>query len=254
MPIEGAVVDVDGTVLRGDEVIEGAREGLGALRDAGVRVVFTSNNPTLTSDGLLRRLADAGIDAEHAVTSASLTARYVSEKYPGATTHVLGEEAVVEALRGEGVEVVEAEDVEVAVVSIDRSLTYDKIRRFADIARETTAYVSTDPDSVIPTDDGRIPGTGTVEAAVSRAAGREPVTVGKPSPLAAEKSLELLGTSPEETLFLGDRLDTDVALGESVDGATAAVLTGVTDEVDITETGHSPDHVLPSLSKLKDLL
>jgi len=252
--MKGAVVDVDGTVLRGDEVIEGARGGLDTLRDAGVRVVFVSNNPTVTSEGLVRRLRKAGIEVERAVTSASLTARYVRDEYPGATAHVLGEEPLVEALRDEGIEVVDGDDGDVAVVSIDRSLTYGKIRDCADAARGATGYVCTDPDAVIPTADGNVPGTGTVEAAVSRAAGREPVNVGKPSRLAAEESLELLGTTAEDTLFVGDRLDTDIALGESVDAMTAVVLTGVTGDDELSASPHTPDHVLQSLAEIEDLL
>ncbi|MDZ7687272.1 MAG: HAD-IIA family hydrolase [Halobacteriales archaeon] len=254
--MKGAVVDVDGTVLRGETLIEGAREGIAALRDARVRIVFFSNNPTTTSDDLKRRLRDAGIKMEDAtpLTSATLTARYVAENC-ASPAHVTGEEAVVEALSNVGVTVTDKPtEARTAVVSVDRRLRYDDIRDGYVAARAADDYVCTDPDAVVPATDGDIPGSGAVEAAVSRAAGRQPVVVGKPSEFAAEAVLDALGTSPDETLFVGDRLDTDIALGESVGATTAVVLTGITDENDLSASEHRPDYVLDTFADVRDLL
>jgi 4-nitrophenyl phosphatase len=253
--MKGAVVDVDGTVLRGERLLDGTLDGLDALGEAGVRIVFFSNNPTTTSEDLARRLEKAGVDVEDAtpLTSASLTARYVDENC-ASPVHVTGEKGVVEALRSHGIRVTETpEEARTSVVSVDRRLRYDDIRAGYVATITADDYVCTDPDSVVPTGDGDIPGSGAVEAAVSRAAGREPVVVGKPSGYAAEAVLDALGTSPEETLFVGDRLDTDVALGESVGAKTAVVLTGVTDENDINASEHRPDHVLDTFAGVTDL-
>ena len=254
--MKGAVVDVDGTVLRGEKPIDGALEGLEALRESGVRLAFFSNNPTITSEGLTRRLERAGIDTEGAtvLTSASLTARYVGDNHPDARVHVVGEKDLVEAL-AERVEVVdEPADATVSVVSVDRHLSYDDIRAGMFAARSADAFLSTDPDAAVPTDEGDIPGTGSVTSAVETAAGREATTVGKPSEVAAETVLDALGTSPDETVFVGDRLDTDIALGESVGATTAVVLTGVTDEDDVGTSEHRPDHVLEGFAGVRDLL
>lgn len=256
LPMKGAVVDVDGTVLRGESVVEGAREGLDALRDAGVRTVFVSNNPTVTSQGLVRRLGRTGVETDggSAVTSATLTARYVDANC-APPVHVTGESAVVEALRDRGVAVTRNPDeAETAIVSVDRSLDYDDIRDAFEAARTAEEYVCTDPDSVVPTGDGEIPGSGAVEAAVSRAVGREPFVVGKPSGYAARAVLGTVGTSPDETVFVGDRLDTDIALGENVGAVTALVRTGVTEDADLRSSSHTPDHVLGKLSEIGDLL
>jgi len=255
-PMKGAVVDVDGTVLRGETPIGGALEGIGALREAGVRLAFFSNNPTITSEGLARRLERAGVETEGAtvLTSASLTARHVGDNYPDARVHVVGEKDLVEAL-AERVKVVdEPADATVAVVSVDRHLSYDDIRSGMFAARTADAFFSTDPDAVVPTDEGDIPGTGSVTSAVETAAGRVATTVGKPSEIAAQTVLDALGTRPEETVFVGDRLDTDIALGENVGATTAVVLTGVTDEDDVRASEHRPDHVLDTFAGVADLL
>lgn len=254
--MKGAVVDVDGTVLRGEKPLEGALEGLDALRNSGVRAVFFSNNPTMTSDDLARRLEDAGIEVGDAtpLTSASLTAEYVTENC-ASPAHVTGEGAVVEALEDRGVKVTGTpQEARTSVVSVDRRLRYDDIRAGYVAALAADDYVCTDPDAVVPTGEGDIPGSGAVEAAVSRAAGRQPVVVGKPSEFAAEAVLDALGTPPDETVFVGDRLDTDIALGESVGAKTAVVLTGVTGEADLSASEHRPDHVLPTLAGVRDLL
>jgi 4-nitrophenyl phosphatase len=254
--MKGALVDVDGTVLRGESLLEGAREGVAALREAGVRTVFVSNNPTLTSDDLDRRLRRAGIETDGAstLTSATLTARYVDENC-AAPVHVTGEEAVVDALRDRGVTVTdEPDEARTAVVSVDRRLRYEDVRAGYEAACSADDYVCTDPDAVVPTGDGDIPGSGAVEAAVSRAAGREPFVVGKPSEYAGRAVLEALGARPDETVFVGDRLDTDVALGETVGATTALVRTGVTDDADLSSSPHTPDHVLDTLAGIADLL
>ena len=253
--MKGAVVDVDGTVLRGESVLEGAREGLEALREGGVRVCFVSNNPTITSKNLAVRLRNLGIEAGdgETLTSATLTARYVEENC-AAPVHVTGEKAVVDALCEQGIDVTETPaEARTSVVSIDRRLSYGDIRAGYEATRAAEDYVCTDPDSVVPTGDGDIPGSGAVEAAVSRSAGREPFVVGKPSEYSGRAVLDALGTSPGETVFVGDRLDTDIALGESVGATTAFVNTGVSDG-DAESSPHTPDHVLESLAGIADLL
>jgi 4-nitrophenyl phosphatase len=254
--MEGAVLDVDGTVLRGDRMLEGALKGTDTLRDGGVRLVFFSNNPTVTSDGLAGRLRDAGVEVGDAVplTSATLTAVHVEENC-APPVHVTGEGAVAEALRSHGVDVTNSpSDARTAVVSVDRDLRYADLREAVDAATGADDYVCTDPDAVVPTGDGDIPGTGAVEAAVSRAAGREPLVVGKPSETAARAALDALGTSPEDTVFVGDRLDTDIALGERVGSRTALVRTGVTSDADLSSSEHRPDAVLDTLADVSDLL
>jgi 4-nitrophenyl phosphatase len=255
-PMKGAVVDVDGTVLRGETILDGALDGIAALREAGVRLVFFSNNPTTTSEDLARRLLKAGVemDEAEAITSATLTAEYVAENC-ASPAHVTGEEAVVEALEDAEVAVTETpQEARTSVVSVDRRLRYGDIRAGYMATLVADDYVCTDPDAVVPTGEGDIPGSGAVEAAVSRAAGREPVVVGKPSEYAGRAVLDALGTSPDETVFVGDRLDTDIKLGESVGATTAVVLSGVTDEDDLRASEHRPDHVLGSFAEVTDLL
>lgn len=254
--MKGAVVDVDGTVLRGERAVEGAREGIETLRDAGVRLVFLSNNPTVTSEDLAERLRSAGVDVGEAtvLSSASLTARHVGDEYPDARVYVLGESALVESV-AECVEVVEEpERATVAVVSLDRGLGYGDIRDAVEAARNADVFLSTDPDAIVPTGDGDIPGTGAVTSAVESAVGREAKTVGKPSSVAATAALDALETSPDDTLFVGDRLNTDVALGEKVGAKTALVRSGVTGEEDVDGSAHEPDEVVETLADLRHLL
>ncbi|MFB6080221.1 MAG: HAD-IIA family hydrolase [Haloferacaceae archaeon] len=259
MTIRGAVVDVDGTLLRGDDPIPGARAGLTALREAGASCLFVSNNPTKAPAAYRDRLRAAGFEAtaEEVVTSGTTTVAYLREHHPDARLFVIGEAGLRTQLSEADFPLVaEPSTAEVVVASIDREFTYDRLREALwALSDEEVAFVGTDPDAVIPGGEGRMPGSGAIIAAVAGVAGRDPDAVlGKPSPTARRLVRDRLDCPPEACLVVGDRLDTDVALGERAGMTTVLVRTGVTDGADLAASTFSPDHVLDSLADLDAVL
>lgn len=259
MDLSGVILDVDGTVVRGDEPIPDARRGVAAVDEAGLARLFVSNNPTRAPPAYAERLRRAGVDADPSeiLTSGTVTVAYLADEHPEATHHVVGEPGLVEQLAAEGLTVSDDPDAaEVCVVSIDREFTYDRLREALWLLRdESVAFVGTDPDVVIPAAEGDVPGSGAIINAVAGVVEREPnVVLGKPHPATAELALDRLGVPAEECLVVGDRLDTDVALGERAGMTTAVVLTGITDEARLAESAIQPDYVLGSLAELDDLL
>ncbi|ELZ82095.1 HAD-IIA family hydrolase [Haloferax larsenii] len=258
MEYRGVVLDVDGTVVRGDEAIPGALDGLAAIEAAGLDRLFVSNNPTKKPLAYEERLRGAGIDAtaDEIVTSGTTTTSYVAEQHPGAKTFCIGEEGLRDQLREAGLELVSAsDDPDVVVVSIDREFHYDDLRDAYVALRDGATFYGTDPDIVIPAADGDIPGSGAIIHAVSGVAGRDPDAIlGKPSPVARGIVLDRLGLEPEEVLVVGDRLDTDIALGTTAGMGTAVVRTGVTDDATLAASDYEPDYVLDSLGDIESIL
>ncbi len=256
-PIRGVVLDVDGTVFRGDRLCSGAGEGLAALREADVSVLYCSNNPSKRPSQYVERFArrDLSVDADRVLTSASVTAAYLAREHPDASHFVVGTDALGETLRDRGLDLTDDVDAaDVVVGSWDRGFDYEALERSLWALETADAFYGTDPDRIVPTDDRPMPGSGAVVRAMAGVADRDPDAVlGKPHPFTRRLALDRLGTAPEETLVVGDRLDTDVALAG--DGMRSAlVLSGIAAEADLHDAEHRPDHVLESLADVSRLV
>jgi 4-nitrophenyl phosphatase len=259
MSYRGVVLDVDGTVVRSDEPIPGAAAGLDRLSAAGLDRLFVSNNPTKRPPAYADRLRRAGFDAhpDEIVTAGTITTDYLADHHADDALFVVGEDALVEQLTDAGLSVVADETrADAVVVSIDRTFDYDRLcaaLRACD--DEAVTLVGTDPDMVIPAADGDLPGSGAIINAVAGVVGRDPdVMLGKPSKPAQRVVRERLGLPPADCLIVGDRLDTDIALGERAGMTTALVRTGVTDDRDLERSDVRPDHVLDSLADVGTIL
>jgi 4-nitrophenyl phosphatase len=274
MSVRGVILDVDGTVVRGDEPLPGAAAGLAAIDDAGLRRLFVSNNPTRPPEDYERRLGRAGfdVDTEEVITAGSVSARYLADHHADDRVAVVGDPGLVDLLREAGLSVVtvgadadgtsgtttgrDAPAVDVLVASIDREFHYRTLRNCLRVLDDPdVTFLGTDPDVVIPAPEEDLPGSGAMIDAIANVVGRDPAAIlGKPSRITRDAALDRLGLVPEEVLVVGDRLDTDVALAEGSGMRTALVRTGVTDDADLEASPIRPDHVLDSLSGLEAIL
>ncbi|WP_276298831.1 HAD-IIA family hydrolase [Halorussus lipolyticus] len=257
MTVRSVVLDVDGTLVRGDRPIPGAIETVDRLRERGLDLLMLSNNPTRTPADYADWLAGLGfaVGPDDVVTSGSLTADYVAEEYPEAPTYLLGEEGLREMLADRGVLLVaDPDQADVVVASIDRQFTYDRLRETL-WALDDAAFLATDPDPTIPSADRPVPGSGAIVAAVAEAAGRNPdAMLGKPGETAAKAVESRVAGRGDEVLVVGDRLDTDMRLGERAGLRTALVLTGVASRADTENYKMVPDAVLDSVAEVETLL
>ena len=256
--IRGVALDVDGTVLRGGEPIAGAPEALARVRGADYPVCFCTNNPTHAPPSYAERLRGAGVDAapDEIVTSGSVTAAYLRDHHAADALFVVGERGLRDQFESAGLTVVaDHDDAEVVVVSIDREFDYDDLCAAMWALEGGVPFVGTDPDRVIPASERDVPGSGAIVNAVAGVAGRDPDAVlGKPSPEARGLVLDRLGLPAEDCLVVGDRLDTDIALGAEAGMTTALVLTGVTSRADVDAGPYDPDYVLESIAGIDRVL
>ena len=254
----GAVLDVDGTVVRGNEPIPGAPDGYRRLRDAGVETLFVSNNPTKAPPAYVDRLGNAGydVDAGQVVTAGTVTTRYLREHHANDDLLCLGADGLLDQFDAAGLST--TEDVDAAdafVASIDREFDYDDLATALWALDRDIPFIGTDPDVVIPGPERDEPGSGAVIGAVAAVAERDPdVVLGKPSDPAIELVRERLPYPPEECLVVGDRLNTDVALGVRAGMTTVLVRTGISDDETLAAGDVEPDYVIDDLGEIDRVL
>lgn len=259
MSHDGVVLDVDGTLIRGSEPIPGAVDAVERLREAGLAPAFVSNNPIQTRQAYADRLAGYGfsLDRSELITAGSVTAEVLAREHGAERLYVVGEDGLEEQLRAADLELVEDHaEADVLVASIDREFSYDELTTALwALSDPEVRFVGTDPDRTIPTEDREVPGSGAIINAIAGVTGREPdAMMGKPAPSAVETIERTLELSAEDCLIVGDRLDTDIAMGERAGMTTVLVRTGVTDERALAESELEPDHVLDSVADVDSVL
>jgi NagD protein len=249
----GWLFDLDGTVYRGEALVPGAAETLAALRADGRRVAFLSNKPLETRADYARKLTRLGVPAvaDDVINSSLVLARHLAALDAGAPIFVIGEPPLIEELRAHGFEVRRDPPVRWVVIAFDRTFDYAKLNTALQAVRQGARLIATNPDRTCPTEDGEIPDCAGMMAAVEAVTGvRVEVVVGKPSPIILDVALARLAVPATEAVIVGDRLETDIAMGKRCGLATVLVLSGVTRADDPRIAEIAPDLVLPSIRDL----
>lgn len=232
-------MDMDGVLWRGDQPLEGIVELFQWLSESDMPFVLATNNSSKTQMDYVAKLARMGVrdvPAERIVTSATATADYLATRYPAGTrVYVVGEKGIREALENAGFDVTVDGDVQIVVAGVDFSLTYDKVKQATLCIHAGADFVGTNPDVTFPSPEGLVPGAGSVIGMIEIATGKQATIIGKPAAPMFETALAHLGTTPQDTLMIGDRLDTDIRGARDVGMQTALVFTGVTQPEDLTQ-------------------
>jgi len=249
--IKALIIDMDGVIWKSDAPIGDLAATFNRIRERGLKFVFATNNSTRTSEQYVARLKEFGVDTEpwQVVTSSQGAAHAVAQKFPSGTkVFMIGEDGIQMALEERGFEILSVDDApqaEVVVMGIDRGITFQKACEATLLVRRGIPFYATNPDKTFPTPRGEIPGAGAWVSVITTATDVQPIVVGKPFPFLMELSLEKLGTKKEETLVVGDRLETDIAAGQAVGCPTALVLSGVS-------TKEQADHWEPKTDIIAD--
>lgn len=250
---EGYVFDLDGTIYLGDKLLPDAKETLAELKDRA-RVVYLTNKPLELPEHYAAKLTGLGVPTSPSEVASSTDSLllYLGRYAPDARLFVVGEELLIELLRSADYEVVEAaDDVEVVVVSFDRTFDYRKLQIAFDAVRAGARMVATNPDAYCPTPEGGLPDCAAMLAAIEASTGsRAEAIVGKPSSHMASALLNRLGVSARNTLLVGDRLDTDVRMANEAGMSSALTLTGATSLEEALSSPDQPDYLIHGLGEL----
>lgn len=251
---EAAILDLDGTVYRGEQLVDGAGRSIERLRSGGVDVLFLTNKAIARREDYSRKLDRLGIDVSRTdiMNSGWVTAQYVADHYPGHTAFVVGEAPLVEELEAADIEVTTTDPGDLLVASMDRDFTYGTLDLAMQTLGDDVPFLATNPDRTCPTENGAIPDAAGMIGAIEGVTGRTVDTVlGKPSVRMLETALGKLGVDAADCLMIGDRLETDIEMGNRAGMTTALVLSGVTGPEAVSEGQTTPDHVLESLADIE---
>jgi 4-nitrophenyl phosphatase len=253
--IEGLIVDMDGVLWRGDEPLPGLTRFFDVLRRCGVRFVLATNNPSHRPEEFAARARRFGakVAPEEVISSASVTLEYLAARYPtGTRVHVIGEPSLHEMVAEAGF-VLADDQVRVVVTAMDRRMTYETLKRGTLLLRGGADFIATNPDAAYPSDEGIVPGSGTMMAALMASSGRTPIVLGKPEAHLFHLALRRLGLPDSRVASLGDRLDADVSGAHALGLQTILVLSGYSRPSDLRASPVQPDLVCQDISEVASL-
>jgi 4-nitrophenyl phosphatase len=250
--IQTLILDMDGVLWRGAEAIGDLRSIFTQIHNIGWNVIFATNNATRTIQQYIDLLASFGVNAEpwQVITSASAATYYLHNHFPnGGPVYIIGEQGIINACAEQGY-YLSASGAMAVIASMDRNLTYDKLKIASLLLRSGVPFIGTNPDLTFPTPDGLVPGAGSILAALTAASGVSPIIVGKPEPIMYRIALERLKLSPDLALVIGDRPETDIMCAQELGCRTALVLSGVTNAAQAAAWRPTPDIIAYDLESV----
>jgi NagD protein len=249
--IKSWLMDVDGVLVREEQVIPGADRFLARLRETGTPFLLLTNNSMYTRRDLAARLRAGGLDVheESIWTSALATGRFLEDQRPGGSAFVIGEAGLTTALHHAGYTLTDR-NPDYVVLGETRSYSFQRISLAIRLVLAGARFIATNPDATGPAPDGPLPATGSVAALISRATGVDPYFVGKPNPLMMRSALNAIDAHSETTAMIGDRMDTDIVAGIEAGLETILVLSGLTTVGEVERYPYQPSRTVDSVADL----
>jgi 4-nitrophenyl phosphatase len=256
--VQGFIIDMDGVLWRGRDILPGVQDFFRYMESHHLSYVLATNNATATPEQFAQRLSQASVDVsiDHILTSALATASYIKHNYPELTRVLaIGDTGLRTALTEAGMELVDqADQAQAVVVGMDMSVNWDQLAEATLAIRDGARFIGTNPDPSFPNERGQVPGNGAILAALEAASNQQPLVIGKPETHLYEAALDIMGVPAENTLVIGDRLETDIQGGINLGAATALLLTGVTDHQTAKDSPIKPNFTFDNLRHLQAAL
>lgn len=249
----GFLIDMDGVIYRGSEIIPGADQFIRKLKEDDIPFIFLTNNSQRTRRDVTKKLQRMGIDVpEQCIfTCAMATARFLAKHKPNGTAYVIGEGGLLQALHTNGYSIVD-QSPDFVVVGEGRTVTLDVLERAVTMILNGAKLIATNLDPNCPTSTGTRPGCGATVAYLETATGMKALSAGKPSPVMMRTARKELNLRTSETVMLGDTMETDILGGIQMGYRTMLTLTGSTRRGDLDRYAYGPDVIVESVAELAD--
>ena len=261
--VRSILFDMDGVLWHGDTPLADLSAVFRILTQLQITWRFVTNNARKTPQQYVEKLARFGVMAseKEIVTSATATSQWLGQTLPrGAAIYAIGEDGLLSSLREKGFDLLISTQLptqqadlppcSAVVIGLHQQVTYSQLALASLHVQRGALFVGCNPDLSLPHELGLLPGAGSLLAFVQAASGVAPIIVGKPQPLMFQLALQEIGGSSADTLFVGDRLETDIAGANGVGLPSVLLLSGVSQSADLAHTPHRPTYVYPDLTTL----
>jgi NagD protein len=246
------LIDMDGVIYHGNRLIDGAADFVSRMQAAGCKFLFLTNNSGKTPADLSHKLAALGMEVpeRHFYTSALATANFLHSQKPNGSAYVIGEAGLFQALYSVGYRITD-QNPDYVVMGETRAFNYEMIQKACDLIRGGARFIATNPDITGPgEEDALMPACGALTGPIERVTKLRPYFVGKPNALMMRIAVRMLDDHSENSVIIGDRMDTDIQAGIESGLFTYLVLTGVTRKEDLPFYPYQPDKVFGSIADI----
>ncbi|MEI5991931.1 TIGR01457 family HAD hydrolase [Enterococcus termitis] len=248
---QGYLIDLDGTIYLGKEVIPAGKRFVEQLQERNLPFLFVTNNTTKTPEAVADRLAqefDIHVSAKTVYTASLATIDYMKDQGKGNKVYVIGESGLVDLILAAGFEWDE-EKPDFVVVGLDTEINYEKFATAALCIRNGATFIGTNPDKSIPTERGLLPGAGSFISLVQTATQTDPIMIGKPNAIIMNEALKVMHLNNDEVIMVGDNYETDIQSGLQNGIDSLLVLSGFTAKSDVSTLPKQPTFIVDSLDE-----
>jgi NagD protein len=247
----GFICDMDGVIYHGPKLLPGAKDFVDWLKREDKHFLFLTNSSERSPRDLKQKLGRMGIEVgeEHFITSALATASFLASQCPKGRAYIIGETGLINAMYEVGF-TMDDTNPDYVVVGETRTYNYEKIETAIHLVLGGAKLIGTNSDLTGPTERGIAPACRALISPIEMATGRQAYFIGKPNPLIMRHALKRLGCQREDTVIVGDRMDTDVISGIESEIDTVLVLSGITKESDLANFPYRPSLILNGVGEI----
>ncbi len=253
--IEYFLLDMDGTIYLSDNPIGDMAGTLNFLRENGKKIIYLTNNSSKNTVKYKEKLQKLKFwdESDEVYSSGIAAVEYINDYYKGKSVHVLGTTNVKEELKSHGLNITESLYADIALLTYDVELTYEKLCNFVKCLNNGAKYFATHPDVCCPNVEVFLPDAGSFIKMIETSNGFTPeLIIGKPSTIMGENLKRRLVNNPKKFIMVGDRLHTDIQFGVNSDFYTMLVMSGETTTEILNASKTKPDFILDSLNDVKN--
>ena len=251
---KGSIIDMDGVIYKGNKVLPGVREFIEWLQREEKQYLFLTNNSGMTPMELRQKLLRMGLDVteDHFYTSALATAAFLKTQAPGCSAYVIGEAGLLNALYDAGITMNDV-NPEYVVVGEGKTYSFDTITKAVNLVKNGAKLIGANSDVSGPIEHGIAPACKALTTPIEMATGKTAYYCGKPNPLMMRTGLRMLGCHSEDSVIIGDRMDTDIIAGTECGASTVLVLSGVSDIDTPKQYAYQPTVILDGVGDIVKL-
>ena len=247
------IIDMDGVLYHGNKLLPGVIEFTEWLTKANKKFLFLTNSSERTPEELQKKLHRLGVKVTRDVfyTSALATAMFLNNQKPKGSAYIIGDAGLINALYNVGYTMNNV-DPDYVVIGETRSYSYETIEKAINLVIKGARLIGANPDITGPGEHGIVPATKALVAPIEIATGKKAYFIGKPNPLMMRNALKKINATREESIIIGDRMDTDIVAGIEADIDTVLVLSGITSREIIDHFPYRPKYILNGIIDMVD--